>query len=158
MEKPNRFGSLRSAFNGFVACIRSLTDEAFLSSMNGWTPRDVVAHLIGWNRLMIQASKSILAGQPPEYYSDAPNDYRNINAAFVKQHSSRSKEELLHELHSSMRDFKSYIASLPSSELSSDHGVMHYSGQPATVGKIMGSLAGDYEEHTRQIREWATSE
>ncbi|OGO67764.1 MAG: hypothetical protein A2Z37_02135 [Chloroflexi bacterium RBG_19FT_COMBO_62_14] len=158
MENPNRFGSLRSAYNGFVACIRSLAEEHFLSPMNGWAPRDVVAHLIGWNRLMIQASKSILAGHQPAYYSDALNDYRNINAAFIKQHLSRSKEELLHELHSSMRDFDSYVASLPGSELSSDHGVMHYSGQPATVGRIMGSLASDYEQHTRQIREWAASE
>ena len=158
MENPSHFGSLRTAYHGFVACMRSLTEEHFLSPMNGWAPRDVVAHLIGWNRLMIQASKSILAGEQPAYYSDAPNDYRNINASFVKEHPSRSKEELLHELHSSMRDFDSFVASLPGAELSSDHGVMHYSGQPATVGKIMGSLASDYEQHTRQIREWAASE
>src|SRR4030067_616777 len=92
----------------------------------GWAPRDVVAHLIGWNRLMIQASKSILAGHQPAYYSDALNDYRNINAAFIKQHLSRTKQELLHELHSSMRDFDSYVASRPGSALSSDHRDMHY--------------------------------
>jgi hypothetical protein len=124
---------------------------------DGWDSRDVVAHLIGWNRLMIQASRSILAGQQPEYYSDAQIDYRNINAAFVAEHSSRLKEELLHELHSSMRDFNSYVAGLPGAELSSDHGVMHYSGQSATVGKIMGSPASDYEQHTCQISDWAGS-
>jgi hypothetical protein len=31
---------------------------------------------------------------------------------------------------------------------------MHHSGDPATIAKIIDSLAGDYEYHTRQIEEW----
>jgi len=150
--------SLRPSYDDFVACVLSISETQFLSPMNGWAPRDVVAHLIAWNRFMIQACTSILAGEPPAYYSDAPNDYRNINAAFVEHYPSRSRGQLLRELGLSMTEFDTYIASLPASELSSNQGVTHYSGQRATVGKTIRSLAGDYDHHTRQIKAWLTTQ
>jgi len=146
--------SLGDAYQDFAKLILSLPDEQFLAPMNGWTPRDVVAHLIGWNGLMIEASQSILAGRPPSYYADTKNDYSHINAGFTKKYASPSKQELLAELKSSMEKFEAFISTLPKKELTAEHGVVHYSGLPATVGKIMNSLAGDYQYHTRQISEW----
>jgi hypothetical protein len=154
MEHPNPMASLRSSYDDFVACVLSIPEARFLSPMNGWAPRDVVAHLIGWNRFMIQACRSIRSGEPPAYYADAPNDYRNINAALVEYYASRSRLQLLAELAASMTEFEAYIAGLPASELAADRGVTHYSGQPATVGKILRSLAGDYDHHTRQVDGW----
>lgn len=145
---------LKHAYQDFTKLILSLTEELFLSPMNGWAPRDVVAHLIGWNSLMIEASSSILAGQSPSYYADAPNDYSNINAGFTAKYSSGSKQELLAELKSSLDGLEAYVLALPPEELVADHGVRHYSGKPATVSKIIESLAGDYRYHTNQIREW----
>lgn len=151
----NPLALLRTAHADFVACIRALPEAEFLTPMNGWAPRDVVAHLIGWNRLMVQSSRSILAGEPPAYYADAPNDYRNINGAFIAAYSSKSREELLRQLDSTMKDLELYLAGLPRFELLADRGVRHYSGEPATVKRIIASLAGDYELHTRQVREAA---
>lgn len=154
MTSQNATLSLKHASEDFAKLILSLSDEQFLSSMNGWSPRDVVAHLIGWNGLMIESSLSILAGKPPFYYDDAPNDYSHINAIFTAKHSSRSKQELLAELKSSMEKFEAFISALPVEELTTDHGVVHYGGSPATVTRILNSLAGDYQYHTRQIMEW----
>jgi len=157
MDASHSLHLLRSSYDEFTASVQSLTDPQFLETMDGWTPRDVVAHLIPWNRFMIQASKSILAGEAPAYFVDAPNDYANINAAFVEHHSSRAKAVLLQELASSMQEFDEFIGSLASSELSASHGVSHCSGEPATVAKIIRSLASDYEHHTRQIKGWAAT-
>ena len=134
--------------------ILSLPEELFLSPLNGSAPRYVVAPLIGWNALTIEASSSILAGQPPSYYADAPNDYSNINAGFMAKYSSRSKEELLAELKFSLDGLEAYVLALPPEELVADRGVRHYRGGPATVNKIIESLAGDYRYHKNQIREW----
>jgi len=149
--------SLHSAYHDFVGCVLSVPERMFLTSMNGWSTRDVVAHLTGWNRLMIQSGRSILAGEPPAYYADAANDFRNINAAFVAAYSFRGKEEALRQLDSAMKEFEAYLAGLSGSELSKDRGVRHHSGQPATVAKLIGSLAGDYALHTDQIRAWVHS-
>jgi len=146
--------SLKVAHQDFTEIIFSLPEEQFLSSMNGWSPRDVVAHLIGWNSLMIEASSSILAGQAPSYYADASNDYSNINAGFAAKYSSRSKQGLLAELKSSLEGLEAYILALPAGELTADHSVRHHRGGPATVSRVVESLAGDYRYHTNQIREW----
>lgn len=146
--------SLRSAYQDFTGLILSLSEEQFLSLMNGWSPRDVVAHLIGWNGHMIEALSSILAGETPSYYADAPNDYSNINARFTARYSSRSKQELLAELESSLDRLEAYVLSLPVEELVADHGVRHYRGEPVTVRRTIESLTGDYRYHTNEIREW----
>ena len=154
MSSHNVTLSLKHAYQDFTNLILSLPDDQFLSPMNGWSPRDVVAHLVGWNSLMVESSLSILAGKPPSYYDDAQNDYSNINSGFTAKYSSESKQELLAELESSMEKFEAFISSLPAEELTADHGVVHYSGSPASVTRIINSLAGDYQYHTRQIMEW----
>jgi hypothetical protein len=146
--------SLREARQDFTELILSLSEELFLSPLDGWVPRDVVAHLIGWNSLMIEASSSILAGQTPSYYADAPNDYSHINAGFTARYSPRSKQELLAELKSSLDGLEAYVQTLPPEELAANHGVCHYRGGPATVSEIIESLVGDYRYHTNQIKEW----
>ncbi len=145
---------LKKANQNFIGVILLLADELFLTSMDGRAPRDVLAHLIGWNHLMIEASSSILAGQAPDYYVDTPNDYSTINAGFTVKYSSNSKQELLSELRSTLANFEAFILALPEEEMLADHGVRHYSGSPTTVSKINASLAGDYESHPNQITEW----
>jgi len=145
---------LHQAYQALVKLIESLSNEQFLARMNGWAPRDVVAHLIGWNSLMIESSLSILAGNQPSYYDDAPNDYSNINARFTEEHASQSKEELLAELRSSAEKLEKFIDSLSIEERTANHGLMHHSGEPATIADIVDSLAEDYVSHTHEIEEW----
>jgi hypothetical protein len=154
MSDPNTRLSLHQAYQQFANLIDSLSNEQFLSSMNGWAPRDVVAHLIGWNGLMIEASSAILGGHPPSYYDDAPNDYSNINASFTTKHASQSKPELLAELQSSVQKLETFLDSLPIEELTADHGVTHHNGEPATVADIIDSLAADYLDHSDEIKAW----
>ncbi len=154
MSTQNVTLPLKQAYDEFADIILSLSDVQFLSSMDGWSPRDVMAHLIGWNDLMIESSLSILDGEPPAYYDEAANDYSNINAGFTAKYSSESKQELLAELKSSFERLIAFIHGLPAEELTADHGVVRYSGIPATVTKIIRSLAGDYQYHTKEIQEW----
>ena len=145
---------IKKSFQGLVELILRMPDDLFLSHMDGWSPRDVVAHLIGWNSLMIEASLSILSGKAPAYYSDKPNDYSRINSGFTMKYSSRSKPELLTELKTSLDALETFVLALPEEELAADHGVRHYSGSPATVSRLLASLAGDYQLHAQQIRAW----
>jgi hypothetical protein len=153
MNGQKDMASLEHAYQDFTAIILSLSDEQFLSPMDGWAPRDVVAHLAGWNGLMIESSLAILAGKPPTCYADVQNNYSNINAGFTARYSSRSKQELLAELRSTMKEFEVFIDSLSAEDLAADHGVVHYSDSPATVGRIITSLAGDYRDHAHQMKE-----
>ena len=156
MDNPEVLSLLDSAYQAFTNAVAAIPDEQFLSDMHGWTPRDVVAHLIGWNGLMIEASQSILAGTPPTYYADSPNDYSNINAGFVAAHASQVKSKLLADLEITMKKLMSFIAALPAEELNADHGVTR-NGKPATVFHLIHSLIGDYRHHSTEITEWLMS-
>jgi hypothetical protein len=154
MDDHDHFDTLTKAYQAFRQCIQSVPDNLFLSPINGWSARDVVAHLVGWNRNMIKAGREILRGAAPSYYPDAANDYKNINAAFVSQYSSRDKQAMLAELAASLTEFETFVHGLVPSEWTADHGVVHYSGGPATVARLIDSLAGDYQDHSREIQAW----
>ncbi|MGA2113098.1 MAG: maleylpyruvate isomerase N-terminal domain-containing protein [Anaerolineales bacterium] len=142
------------AFFGFCDCLRSLPDPFFLQPMPGWSPRDVAAHLVGWNYRMIHACQAILRGQAPVYYADAASDYASLNAASVAQFASRSKSEMLEQLAASRQGFRDYLGTLDPGEWNADHRVVHHRGGPATVGRIVEALTRDYRQHTREIDEW----
>ncbi len=154
MGNPGKLAPFDNVFLEFCDCIRSVPDRRFLEPMNGWSPREVVAHLIGWHYRMIQACQEIRRGQAPGYYADAANDYANLNAASVAQFMSCSKEELLKELITSRQEFLNYLGTLDPSEWDADHGVAHHRGGPATAGRIVEALLGDYRQHTKEIRNW----
>jgi len=146
--------ALKGAHQEFCEVIQALPDDLFLTKIDDWTPRDVVAHLVGWNRRMIQACQAILAGRTPDYYADAPNDYRTINAEYVARFASPSKETLLGELGAGLKELVEFAAALDPAEWEASHAVRHYRGALATVASTLATLAGDYSEHARQIREW----
>src|SRR5262245_52224247 len=50
MTRERDLQALQSAFETFTACMSMLAVPVFLRRATEWAPRDVVAHLIGWNR------------------------------------------------------------------------------------------------------------
>ncbi len=54
----------------FARCVASLNEELFLKKLDSWSPRDIVAHLIGWNYYIIEGSKQIKRGELPFYDID----------------------------------------------------------------------------------------
>ena len=126
MQNKDPLLLLRDNYQAFRDRIISLSVHDFLAPMYGWSPRDVVAHLIGWNRHMIQACSSILVNEEPAYYADAPNNFSNINAAFVREYPSMSKLELLSQLETSLEELVDFLLALDLDELTARHEVIHY--------------------------------
>jgi hypothetical protein len=142
------------AFSCFVVLICSLPENLFLKAINGWSPRDIVAHLVGWNGLMLLTCQDILQARTPAYYAKVANDYQEINAGFVARFASTDQQYLLDMLISSKQALVAYLQTLDPADWESDHGVIHHSGGPVTVARVLASLAGDYRDHTRQIETW----
>jgi len=55
-------GVLNEAVESFARLIEVLDEKAFLGPLGRWSARDVVAHLIGWNRYTVQGAKQIVRG------------------------------------------------------------------------------------------------
>jgi hypothetical protein len=145
---------LGSSVDEFARCVGSLDEELFFKKINRWSPGDIVAHLIGWNRYIIEGSKQIKRGELPFYDIDPGENYSNVNAVLVRQYSSGGKQDLLDELRASAGELKQFLLLLDHSEWDRDYGVRHQ-GSTITIRNTVDDLISDYAHHRKQIEGWA---
>ena len=148
-----RLRDLERAVEQFKACIEALPEGLFLEPMNGWSARDVVAHLIGWNRYTIEGSRDILRGVRPFYLDDDSNGFCNVNAASVQKYASTCRQELLGKLDASFNELKEYLLSLTLSQWCKDTAVEH-EWATITVENTVFGLRDDYDKHRHAIQTW----
>lgn len=144
---------LADAVEEFARCVSSLPAERFLAKMDEWSPRDVLAHLIGWNRCTVVGSEQIRKGETPFSLIDPGEDFSRVNAGLVREVSSRDRGELLEELEASCRELCQHLRSMDPADWEYDYGV-RYKGFAITVQNSVDALTSDYVHHRRQIVEW----
>jgi len=153
--RDQQLADLAVASSGFVGTVSELGVPQFLQSLGDWTPRDIVAHLIGWNRITLVGCAELREGILPFYFHDGTNDYRVINGGFIARYSSKDRAALLNDLAVTMRALVPYLQSVPDPEWEVDTGVPHYRGGPATVARCVDSLVRDYRKHREEIHSGA---
>ena len=151
-----RLSALHEAFARFRDCADAVPNGRFLEPMNGWSPRDVTAHFIGWNRHTIEGCRDILRGVCPSYLADEPNDFGTVNRESVERYASSDRNELLEELGASFDDLKTFLLALPDSQWEKDFGV-RYKGHVITVENNVEGLRMDYDRHREAIEAWLTA-
>jgi hypothetical protein len=151
MTRDEQISKLHKAHQSFVRVVLSLSEEGFLRPLGGWTPRDIVAHLIGWNRNILVGCQQIRTGISPFYHYDGPNDYRKENAKSIARYGSRERSVLLDELANSKDELVAYVTGLDENDWDKDWGPQHYRGGPATIARSIQSLTKDYLNHTEEI-------
>ena len=135
----------------FESAILALGQAAFLEKMIGrWTPRDIVAHLIGWNAYVIDGSRQLQRGELPFYDVDPGENYEKVNAILVRQNASRDRSELLEALHTSARDLAQFLRSLDTDTWGRDFGVRH-GEEVVTIRGTVDELIADYDHHREQL-------
>jgi hypothetical protein len=149
----NQINRLGLVAEGLERCILSLTEEGFLTRIGPWSTRDILAHLVGWNRYVIEGSKQIKKEELPFYDKDPGENYSKVNAVHISKYSSRGRKKLLEELQASTRELKQFLQSLDPDEWDRDYGVKHQ-GSTLTVRSTVDDLIGDYDHHIKQIKEW----
>ena len=125
-------------------------DEVFLGV---WSVADLLAHLIGWDYTNLEATKSILQGELPEFYSHRDRDWETYNALLVERHKTEDYAELLHAVEASHRALVDLLATVPADEFEKDRGV-RYRRYKVTIARLLQAEAEDEEEHYRQIKEF----
>lgn len=146
----------RASVRQFVQSIEMLPESLWLSKIVNWTPRDIVAHLIGWNVYVRDGCDLMLAGKSPTYLSDRENDYRRVNATSVEHYSARDKRTLLLELEVSSRELEQYLTRLDLAAWDADTGVQ-IRGRPVTIRNSIRALARDFDNHRHRIEQWRSS-
>jgi hypothetical protein len=145
--------AFRTNVRDFVRCIEELPEDLWLTKIVNWTPRDVVAHLIGWNVYVLEGCELLRAGRTPAYLNDREHDYRHVNAASVERYSARDRRMLSAELETSFQDLEHYLAGLDPAAWDADTGV-RLGGRPVTIRNSIRAFARDYNNHRKRIEQW----
>jgi len=144
-------GELSEAVESLAQLVEALDEQNFLGPLGRWSARDVVAHLIGWNRYTVQGARQIVRGELPFYDVDPGEDYANVNRTHLREYPSRVRDELLAELRTSARELSEALSLLDPDTWSRDYGVRH-KGQTVTIRGTVDDLITDYAHHSEQIR------
>ena len=150
-NKDKQLEDLETAYTAFMATLRGLSIQNFLKSLGDWTPRDIAAHFIGWNRITLAGCSALREGAEPFYFYDGTNDYRKVNGKFFTQFPSKDKKELSDEIAATYDVLVAYLKTIPESEWELDTGIIHYRGNPATIARCVDSLIRDYGKHRQEI-------
>jgi hypothetical protein len=150
-SRDKQLADLETAYSFFRETIQSLSSGSFLKSIGDWTPRDITAHCIGWNRITLVGCSELREGVEPFYFYDGTNDYRKVNARFFEQFSSTDRDALLKEITITKDALTAYLKTIPESEL--DTGIIHYRSNPATIARCVDSLIRDYRKHRQEIED-----
>jgi len=156
MTIEEQIGKLAASIDEFKRLILSLPTDVFLKRFTEWSPRDVLAHLIGWNRYTIEGSEQLRRGQLPSFFIDPGENFSRVNAELIQQYPSRDRGELLDELKGSFQELKRYLLALDPAVWEADFGV-RYKGNPITIKDLVEALSGDYRHHREQIDKWTAS-
>ena len=149
--RDKQLSDLQTAYAGFMNTLQELPSENFLASLGDWTPRDIAAHFIGWNRITLAGCSTLREGAEPFYFYDGTNDYRKVNAKFFTQFPSKDKKELSDEIAVTYDVLATYLKSISEREWELDTGIVHYRGNPATIARCVDSLIRDYGKHRQEI-------
>jgi hypothetical protein len=141
----------------FVKCIESLPEHLFLGKIDDWTPRDITAHLIGWNFWTVTGCHQIKDGETPAYFIDPGDDFCNVNAVLVRRYNSRDKKELITQLKSSGEKLADFLTTLDPQDWDADSGVT-WQGETVTIKNTIEALTNDFTNHRRQIEKWVEEE
>jgi len=150
-NRKEQLADLELACEAFIGTAQNLSPEELMKSLGDWTPRDILAHFIGWNRITLVGCAELCEGVEPFYFYDGTNDYRKVNAAFFTRFNSTDRDVLLEQVKTTRETLVSYLWTIPENEWELDTGVVHYRGGPATVARCVDSLIRDYRKHREEI-------
>ena len=140
----------------FAGYINSLPEGLFLKKLDDWAPRDILAHLIGWNRYTIEGSRQIMRGETPFFFIDPGHDFSKVNAVSVQKYDSKDRQTLINELKASARELEQFLRSVDPARWDTDYGVTYHGGT-VTVMNMADALARDFIHHRLQIKTWVES-
>ena len=146
-----QLADLELAYAEFMQTAKGLSPEDLMRPLGDWTPRDILAHFVGWNRITLVGCAELCEGVEPFYFHDGTNDYRKVNAPFFSRYNSSDLNILLTQVNETMDALMSYLRTVNENEWELDTGIVHYRGGPATVARCVDSLIRDYRKHREEI-------
>ena len=119
-----------------------------------WAIRDIIAHVMGWEREMIVLLERLARGERPVPEGVDYSNSDDWNAKFAREMAPISPATVLATWQQTHMNFVRAARSVPDDR----YGVGD-EGRPKTANRILeGNGSDHYKEHGAQIREWRQRE
>jgi hypothetical protein len=118
-----------------------------------WSVKDLLAHLIGWDRTNLDAAKSTLKGQLSAFYEHRDPDWGRYNAMLVRKYKKGSMQELLAAVKDSQGRLVKFLQTIPPEQFNKDFGI-RFRGYKVTIQRLLEAEAKDEQTHLRQMSDY----
>ena len=154
-DKKTTLQLLDTEYANFQDAIKGLDRDQLQRVFYGdWSVRDIVAHMLGWEREMAEALRRIARGERP---TPEGVDYSNAdewNAKFSARLRQQLPTTVLAEWGQVHQTFVKAAEAVPGDRFGAGED-----GKPKTVNRIVETTGyGHYREHAPPIREWRQRE
>ncbi len=154
MERDDVLERLREAAAEVEHLLAALPEALLSERVERWTPREVVAHLVGWNQEVLRGVQELMQGRCPSFLEHAQDDYRALNARFAERWGRLGREQLLSEFRVSSEELLRTLETLPKEAWARDYRVQDLK-EVLTVREIVVRLVQHCVSHTERLRAWA---
>ena len=149
-DKQSTLQLLDTEYQNLREAIDGLDDEQLSRVWFGtWSAKDIVAHVLGWEREMTGALERMARGERP---TPEGVDYSNVdewNAKFAHDMTAISPQTVLATWRQVHMTYMKAAKSVPDDRY----------GEGKTVNRLLeASGFGHYREHAPQVREWRQRE
>jgi hypothetical protein len=149
-DKQSVLEKIESAYNDFQEAVKGLDrDKLEVVFYDQWSVKDIVAHILGWEREMTEALHRIARGERPTPEGVDYSDSDAWNAKFAERFRGQLPSAALEEWDRVHGGFINAMSSVPDDRF----------GEGKSVNRIAEATGyGHYKEHTPPINEWRAKE
>jgi hypothetical protein len=123
--------------------------------IGGWSVKDVLVHLVAWERLFLGWYKAGRQGERPAVPAPGVGwgELDRLNRQIYEQNRKRDLADVLADFHASYAQVLAVIESMPEDEIFAP-GRYDWLGEQALVGPILANTANHYRWAKGHIRAW----
>jgi hypothetical protein len=153
VANENNYANTLARFRRGYAALFALVDDFpeelrdAAGALGEWTPREILAHLIGWVNEAQKRLGEIEAGDRQNQHNELGDNFATFNAKSVEARAEQKWDETVAELHSTVDQF-----SLQAAEVAPDRAA----GDPRYEEWLMG-LWNDCIEHMGHLIKFVES-
>ena len=121
-----------------------------------WSVKELLAHLQGWDWANMNAIRSVLRMNLPEFYDHYDIDWRTYNAELVKRYQCNKLSESIKEVRQSHQALIQRLLTLSADDMFKDFN-LQFKGSHVTIAKLIQAEIGDEKVHTQQLKSFLES-
>jgi uncharacterized protein (TIGR03083 family) len=154
-DKESTLELLDKEYQNLREAVDGLDDEQMTRVWLGeWSVKDIVAHVLGWEREMTGALQRLARGERPTPEGVDYSDVNEWNHRFARKMTQIDPRTVLAAWRQAHMNYLRAAKAVPD-----DRFGLQEDGRPKTVNRLLeASGFGHYGEHAPQVREWRQRE